>query len=84
MYRNGLANMAGKGEGGTNRESSIDVYTLPCVKTTMVEAAVYSAVFRDDLQGGMGGGERETQEGGNTCMHGIQKKLTQHCKLLYT
>lgn len=30
------------------------------------------------------GGERETQEGGNTCVHGIQKKLTQHCKQLYT
>ena len=24
--------MAGKGEGGTNQESSIDIYTLPCVK----------------------------------------------------
>jgi len=29
---NGLVNTVGNGESGTNRESSIDIYTLPCVK----------------------------------------------------
>ena len=29
---NGLVNTVGKGESGTNRESSVDIYTLPGVK----------------------------------------------------
>ena len=29
---NGLVYTAGEGEDGTNRESSIDIYTLSCVK----------------------------------------------------
>ena len=29
---NGLVNTVGKGEGRTNWESNIDIYTLPCVK----------------------------------------------------
>ena len=28
---NGLVDMMREGEGGTNRESSIDIYTLSCV-----------------------------------------------------
>ena len=29
---NGLVNTVAEGESGTNRESSIDIYTLSCVK----------------------------------------------------
>ena len=29
---NGLMDTVREGEGGTNGESSIDIYTLPCVK----------------------------------------------------
>ena len=32
LLENGLVDTAGEGEGGTNWESSIDVYTLSCVK----------------------------------------------------
>ena len=29
---NGLVSIVGEGEGGTSGKSSIDIYTLPCVK----------------------------------------------------
>ena len=74
--------MAGKGEGGTNQESSIDIYTVPCVKKRPNGRLLCSSAqcFMMACRCGMGGGG----EGGNTCVHGIQKKLTQLCKQLYT
>ena len=32
LVENGLVDAAGEGEGGTNWESGIDIYTLSCVK----------------------------------------------------
>lgn len=56
--QNGLANMAGKGEGGTNRESGIDMYTLPCVKQRPNGRLLCSSAqcFVMTCRGGMGGG----------------------------
>ena len=38
---NGLVNTVGNGESGTNRESSIDIYTLPCVKQIATGKLLY-------------------------------------------
>ena len=43
---NGLVNTVGNGESGTNRESSIDIYTLPSVKQIAGEKLVYNTGSR--------------------------------------
>jgi len=53
--QNGLADTVGKEEAGTNWESSIDIYMLPCVKHSQQEAAEehreLSSALWDDLEG---------------------------------
>ena len=39
---NGLVDPVGEGESGTNGESSIDIYTLPCVKQISDEMLLYN------------------------------------------
>lgn len=41
--RDGLVDTAGEGESGTDRRSSIDIYTLLCVKQTAADKLVYNA-----------------------------------------
>ena len=38
---NGLVGTVGKGKNGMNGESSIDIYTLPCVKQIAGEKLLY-------------------------------------------
>ena len=38
---NGLVHTVGEGERRTNRESSIDIYTLPCIKEIAGEKLLY-------------------------------------------
>ena len=55
-------------EDGMNRESSIDIYTLPCVKLTASGKLLYSTGISDDL-GGRGEGRWERgPEGGDMCI----------------
>ena len=72
QYRLGeqTLDMAGEGEGGTNGESSIDMYTLPCVKqrargkpqcSTESPAWCSAETQRADIAG-----QRESQEGEDT------------------
>ena len=48
----------GEGEGGTNLEIRIDIYTVPCVKQmaggNLLQGAGSSARCSDGLEGGMG------------------------------
>ena len=58
-----------KGEDGTNWESDIDMYTIPCVKQIasgkLLCNRVLSLVLCDDLEGQDGGrGGKEAQEWG--------------------
>ena len=39
---NGLVDPVGEGESGTNGESSIDIYTLPCIKQISDEKLLYN------------------------------------------
>ena len=64
---------AGEGEGGTNWESGVDIYTLPCEKQiasgkqphdTGSSAQGSVAIYR----GGMRGGGRGAREGGDICI----------------
>lgn len=68
-----------EGESGTNRESSIDIYTLPCVKQIAGEKLLYNIgspvscsvmTWKGDMVRG-----REAQEGGDICI--IMAEL--HC-----
>ena len=56
-----------KGEDGTNWESDIDMYTIPCVKQIASGKLLYSpgsSALCDDLEGWGGGvGERYKREG---------------------
>ena len=68
---NRFVNTAWEGEGGMNKEGSIETYTSPCVKWTASGNLLYDAgssnlVLCDNLEGWDGeGGEREVQEGGD-------------------
>ena len=58
LVENGLMDTAGEGEGEMNWESSIDIYTVSCVKIdSQWEAAIYhrqpSLALCDNLGGGM-------------------------------
>ena len=64
----------GEGDGGTNRRSSIETYTLLYVKQVpsgnlLNDTGNSNLVFFDNLEEWDGvGSERVVQEGGNTCM----------------
>ena len=59
------------GEDGMNRERSVDVHTLPCVKETASGKLLYhrklSSVLCDDLDGWDKGANRGIQEGEDIC-----------------
>ena len=64
----------GEGEGGTNRESSVETYTLPFVKyksggNLLYDVGSSDPLLCDNLEGwdGVGGG-REVQKGGDICI----------------
>ena len=64
----------GEGEGGTNRESSVETYTLPFVKyisggNLLNDVGNSDPLLCDNLEGwdGVGGG-REVQKGGDICI----------------
>ena len=72
---NSFVDTAGEGESGTNGESSIDIYTLSCVKYTASDKLLHKTGSppADDLwwpgERAWGGGRgREAQEGRDTCM----------------
>ena len=59
-----------KGEDGTNWESDIDMYTIPCVKQIASGKLLYSpgsSALCDDLEG-WGGGVGERYERGDICI----------------
>ena len=66
--------IAGEGENGMNWESSIETYTLTCVKQTVNWKLLYNTgssnpVLCDNLEGwDEVGGRREVQAGGDICM----------------
>ena len=73
---NGHVDTGWEGEGGTNWEITMDIYTLPCVKIdSQWEHAIkhreLSSVLYDDLVGWDGGWEegREVQERRDICIH---------------
>ena len=83
-YREQTVDTIGEGKSGMNGESSIDVYTLSCLRQTANKKLLYnnrepSLVLCDDLKGWDGGRgeERETQEGGTTVQisHGYMADL---------
>ena len=62
-----------EGEGGMNRKSNVETYTLPHVRQVgsgnlLYDAGSSNQVPCDNLEGWDGvGGRREVQEGGNIC-----------------
>ena len=62
----------GEGESGTNRESSIDIYTRPCVKQIAGEKLLYNIGSPVSCSVMTRGGDmergREAQEGGDVCI----------------
>ena len=68
---NRLVDTGGEGKGGTNWESSIETYTLPCVKLdSQWKFTVWSRVtLCGNLESWDGvGGRREVQEEGDLCV----------------
>ena len=63
---NGL-HIGWEGEDGMNWESSIDIYTLPCVK--QIAGGTCCIAQGAHLDGWDGGGGREAQERGDICIH---------------
>ena len=70
---NRFVNTAWEGEGGMNKEGSIETYTSPCVKKTASGNLLYDAgssnlVLCDNLEGwdGVGGGRQGTR-GADSC-----------------
>ena len=59
---NGLVDTVGQGVSGMNGEISINIYTLLCVKQTVIEKLL-SLALCDEM-----GETREAQEGGNVCI----------------
>ena len=63
----------GEGEGGTNRERSIETYTLPYVKEIASGSLMYDSrnpkpLLHNSLEGWEGeGGGKGVQEGGDIC-----------------
>ena len=59
----------GEGEAGTERESSIDIYTLPNVKWMargkLLHSTEINSILCEDLEGWDRKGGREAQEGGH-------------------
>ena len=89
-----LVDTVREGEGGTNRESSMETCTLPYVKYIASENLLYDAgssnkVICDNLErwDGMGGG-REVQERGDIYAHlwlihaDLWQKPTKYCKAI--
>ena len=80
-------------EGGMNKESNIETYTLPCVKQIadgrlLYDSRAQTRLLCDNLEGwdGVAGG-REIQEGGDICMPmtdscWIMQKPMQYCKTI--
>ena len=71
---NRLVGTAGEGEGGTNWESSADIFILPPAKQRLVGSSLITQGAEpsapDDLEGWGGGwAGRDTQEGGDICTH---------------
>ena len=71
---NRLVGTAGEGEGGTNWESSADIFILPPAKQRLVGSCLTTQGAKpsapDDLEGWGGGwAGRDTQEGGDICIH---------------
>ena len=68
-----LVDTLGKGEGGTNGESSTETYTLPYVKQIPNGKLLYSTelntVLCDNLVGGMGWGVEERFKRQGTCVY---------------
>ena len=56
--------LVGEGESGASWESSIDIYTLPCVK----QVTEISSGLCGDLEGWGSAGGREAQERGHICI----------------
>ena len=70
LKKNRLVNPVGEGEGETNRESSIETYTLPYVKQIASASSMYDARHPkpglcDNLKGCRGGGDSGWRD---TCM----------------
>ena len=98
---NRLVGTAGEGEGGTNWESSADIFILPPAKQRLVGSCLTTQGAKpsapDDLEGwGGGSAGRDTQEGGDICIHThthththlwlicavVWQKPTQQCKAI--
>ena len=68
-YREQTVDTTGEGKSGTNGESSIDIYTLSCVRQTANKKLLYnnrepSLMLCDDLKGwdgGQGGGKGDSR-----------------------
>ena len=69
---NGLVDTVGEGDSGTNGESSINIYTLSCVKQIADKKLLYNAGSPAWLSGSLRGvgweEETEAQEGGDVCI----------------
>ena len=65
---NGLVDIVAEGKSGMNGESSIDIYTLPCVKQIAGEKLLYNtgspALRSNDLEGWDGGRRGRLKSGG--------------------
>ena len=80
----------GEGEGETNRESSMETYTLPFVKyissgNLLNDVGNSDPLLCDNLEGWLGvGGGREVQKGGDICIPMADScwRLTENNKIL--
>ena len=90
---NGLVDTAGEGEGGTNWESSIEIYILPYVKLIASGKLLYntgssSQCSMTTYRSGMGWGVRRMFKREGTYAHlwlihiVVRQKPTQHCKAI--
>ena len=82
--QNRLIDTVGEGEGGTNWESSTEIYTLPCVEQMANGESPYStggpvwcSVTTERGGGGWGG-----REGGREGRAGVWQKPTQRYKVI--
>ena len=84
---NGLVDIVGEREGGTDRESSINTYTIMCQTSSLWEAAredrELSLVLCDDLEGGGGGRGGRLKTEGTYVQLWLIHVVVWHCKAIY-